>query len=255
MRQRHFILFALALSLAGSVISARAQDQPAKPAAAPDKPEAPATKSPAPGAALDAPSVGAQDQPKLAAKPPRHVITNDDLAGKGDIFGAASSEIDISNINDCDRNCFDRVRMGAPGLADAAGQWKRDLLHGIDKVTADAKWQAALAGLARAKGRFCELSREKNEAIANNADPRNVTERELSIEDEYDRKFKAAHAEFNAASADADAAMRGYGGIIVPFMNLQKGRVASAQCVQPQPTRYRPYQPPRDDPPDDPDDP
>ncbi len=255
MRKRHFILLALLLSPGGRAICARAQDQPAKPAATPDKPEAPATKSPAPGAALDAPSVGAQDQPKLAAKPPRHVITNDDLAGKGDIFGAASSEIDISNINDCDRNCFDRVRMGAPGLADAAGQWKRDLLHGIDKVTADAKWQAALGEMARAKGRFCVLGREKNDALANNADPRNVTERELLIEEEFDRKFKAAQAQLDAAFADADAVVRGYNGIIVPFMNLQKGRVTSAPCLQPQPSRYRPYQPPADDPPDDPDDP
>ena len=77
------------------------------------------------------------------------------------MFGSASAEIDISNINDCDRNCFDHVRMGAPGLADAGGQWKRDLLRAIDKVTADAKWQGALAGLARAKGRFCELDSGK----------------------------------------------------------------------------------------------
>jgi hypothetical protein len=249
MRQRRFILLALAVSLFGSGTSTRAQDQAAKPAAAPDKPQQPPAISPTQSPAPDA------NQPQEPAKPaltPHHVITNDDLAGKGGVFGAASAEIDISNINDCDRNCFDRVRMGAPGLADAAGQWKRDLLRGIDKVTADAKWQAALYEIARAKGRYCQLGREKNEALANNADPRNVTEQELSIDEEFDRKFKAAQQDLNAAYADADSVIRGYSGIVVPFMNLQKGRVASAPCVQPQQPRYRPYQPPQPDDPDDP---
>jgi hypothetical protein len=249
MRQRPFILLALTVSLAASAVSSRAQEQPATPAANPDKtpqPNAsPAAQPPAPNA----------NQPSDKAGPPGpHVITNDDLQSKNDMFGGPTAEIDISGINDCDRNCFESVRRGAPNLADPGGQWKHDLLHAIDKVTADAKWQGALAGLARAKGRFCELSREKNEALANNADPKNVTEQELSIDEEYDRKFKAAQTELNAAFADADAAMRGYSGVAVPFMNLQKGRVSSAPCIQPQPPRYRPYQPPVD-PPDDPDDP
>ena len=110
-------------------------------------------------------------------------------------------------------------------------------------------------GLARAKGRFCQLDREKAEALANNANPRNVTEQELSIEEQYDRKYKAAQSELNAAFADADLVIRGYSGIVVSFMNLQKARISSAPCIQPRPSRYRPYQPPPDDPPDDPDDP
>jgi hypothetical protein len=246
MRQRPFILLALSLSLIGSAASARTQDQPAA-----DKPQQPAADRLPPAAAPD------PKQPQEPAKnplKPHHVITNDDLAGKGDIFGSASAEIDISTINDCDRNCFERVRGGAPGLADPAGQWKRDLLHGIDKVTADAKWQGALAELARAKGRFCEIDREKSEALANNANPRNVTEQELSIDEEFDRKYKMAQAGLNAAFADADQQMRGYSGIVVGFMTMQKARISSAPCMQPQPPRYRPYQPPYA-PPGDPDDP
>lgn len=244
MRQRPFILLALALSLISGRVSARAQQ-----GAAADKPQQPAAPAATP----------AQDptQPQEPAKPalkPHHVITNDDLAGKGDIFGSASADIDISNINDCDRSCFERVRASAPGLADPAGQWKRDLLHGIDKVTADAKWQGALAELARAKGRFCQIDREKSEALANNANPRNVTEQELSIDEEFDRKYKAAQAGLNAAFADADAQTRGYSGIVVAFLSMQKARVSTAPCIQPQPPRYRPYQPPPSDP-GDPDDP
>jgi hypothetical protein len=240
---RPFILLALVLSLGGSPISARAQEQSTAPPTT-DKPQ-PLSQTPVPD----------QSQPQPPTKPavkPHHVITNDDLTGKGDVLGAASADIDISNINECDRNCFERVRMGAPTLADPGGQWKRELLRGIDKLTADAKWQGALAQLARAKGRFCEIDREKSEALANNANPRNVTEQELSIDEEFDRKYKAAQAGLNAAFADADAQMRGYNGIIIPFMNIEKARISTAPCIQPQ--RYRPYQPPQNNP-DDPDDP
>lgn len=255
MRQRPFILSALVLSLAFGGVCARAQDQPASAPAAAGEKQPPPTGSPAQAKANSTPEAAPPQSPVKTAIKNHHVITNDDLAGKGGMFGTASADIDISNINDCDRNCFDSVRRGAPGLADPAGQWKRDLLHGIDKVTADAKWQAALNGLARTKGRFCQLDREKAEALANNANPRNVTEQELSIEEEYEGKYKAAQSELNGAFADADLVIRGYSGIVVSFMNLQKARVSSAPCVQPQPSRYRPYQPPPDDPPDDPDDP
>jgi hypothetical protein len=248
-RQRPFILFLLAVSLTGAAaISARAQDQPATPAPNPDKPQQPPANSPTPTAAPDEnhPQKGGDPVPK-----PHHVITNDDLSGKGDALGGASADIDISNINYCDRNCFEMVRRGAPGLADPAGRWKHELLHEIDKVTADAKWQAALAGLASAKGRFCRLDREKAEALANKADAKKVTEQELSIDEEFDRKYTAAQAALNDAFAEADAQMRGYSGIVVPFMNLQKGRVSNAPCIQPEAPRYRPYQRPVDDP-DDP---
>lgn len=245
MRQRPFILLLLALSLAGSAaISARAQDQPATPAPNPDKPQQSPANSPTPTAGPD------ENHPQNAGNPvpkPHHVITNDDLSGKGDALGGASADIDISNINYCDRNCFEMVRRGAPGLADPAGRWKHELLHEIGKVTADAKWQAALAGLASAKGRFCRLDREKAEALANKADSKKVTEEELSIDEEFDRKYKAAQSELNDAFAEADAQMRGYSGIVVPFMNLQKARISNAPCIPP----YRSYQRPADDP-DDP---
>jgi hypothetical protein len=252
MRGFPFLLLLLVLSHVVSGVSARAQDQPTAPAANSDKPQQPPRDSPTQTPAPDG------NQPQTADKPvqkPHHVLTNDDLQGKGDMFGTASADIDISHINECDRNCFESVRRGAPALADPAGQWKRDLLHGIDKATADAKWQGARNGLARAKGRFCELDREKAEALANNANPRNVTEQELSIEEQYDRKYKAAQSELNAAFADADLVIRDFSGIVVSFMNLQKARISSAGCIQQPPSRYRPYQPPPDDPPDDPDDP
>jgi len=246
MRQRPLILLGLALSLGGGATCTRAQDQPASPAASPEKPQPPPEK-PAGTAPPPAPETSpAPEQAKPAEAKPHHVITNDDL-GKGGASGAAGSEIDISTINDCDRNCFEAVRRGAPGFADSEGQWKRDLLHGIDKVAGDSKWQGALGEIAQAKGRFCQLAREKNDALANGANPQNVTERELSIDEEYDRKFKAAQGQMNAAFANADAVIRGYSGIVVPFMNLQKTRVTNAACIQPQSSRNRPYQPPQYD--------
>ena len=249
MRLRPFMLLAITLSLAGSAISTRAQDKPAPASPSPDKaPQTPANP-PAPSATLD----GKQAQnPTKAALKEHKVLTNDDLKGIGQTPGSGSSEIDLSSINDCDRNCFERVRMSGSSLIDANGQWKRDLLQGIDKIRDDAKWQAALFQMARIKGKFCDLAREKNDALANMANPRNVTAEELAIDEEYDRKFKASQQDFNGAYADADAVKRTYSGIVVPFMTMQEQRVATAPCPQPPPPRYRRYQPPEPDEPDDP---
>jgi hypothetical protein len=246
---RPLILLAITLCLGGSAISASAQDQSSPAGSSPDRATQPAANSPAANPSTDA------NQAQEPAKPPvktHKVITNDDLKGISRASGSGSSEIDISSINECDRNCFDRVRATAGPLAAADGQWKRELLQGIEKITADAKWQGALLALARLKGKYCDLTTEKNEALANVANPKNVTEAELAIDEEYDRKFKAAQQEFNGAYADADAEKRTYGGIVVPFMTMQEQRVASAPCIQPQPARYPRYQRPEPDDPDDP---
>jgi len=229
MRPRPFILLALALGLAGNALSVRAQDQPAQPPA----------NSPAPSPSPDA------KQNQAPAKTPvkeHKIITNDDLASIGQSPGSGHSDINLNGINNCDRFCFDQVHNTAGFLLGPDVQWKRDLLHGIEKVSEDDKWQTALAQLARAKAKFCDLNGAKNDALADIADPRKVTEAEIAIDEEYDRKFKAAQQELNAAYADVDAAMRGYGGIIVAFMNIQKQRAVSAPCVL-QMLRYQPYRP------------
>jgi hypothetical protein len=248
-RQRPLILLAFALWLGGSATYASAQAQSSPTGSSTAKPTQPAGNSPAANPADDGKQ--AQEQAKFLLKTHK-VLTNDDLKGIGHTQGSVISEIEINGINDCDRNCFDRVRTSAGPLAGADGQWKRDLLQGIEKVTADAKWQGALLAMARLKGKYCDLTAEKNDALADFANPKNVTEAELAIDEEYDRKFKAAQQEFNATYADADALKRTYSGIVVPFMTIQQGRVTNAPCIQPQPTRHPRYQQPEPDDPDDP---
>ncbi len=248
MRQRPFILLALAVSLVGSATSARAQDPPATSAAIPDKPQQPSANSPtqAPG-----PDTNQPQEPAKPAARPHHVITNDDLADLGRNPGSGQSEIDLSGINDCDRTCFDSVHNTGAFLLAQSVDWKRDLLRGIEKVSGDGTWQGALLQLARVKAKFCDLNQEKNDTLAENADPKNVTERELAIDEEYDRKFRGAQQELNAALGDADAAMRNYSGVIVAFMRIQKDRASNRPCVLWRPRASQPYRPA----PDDPDDP
>jgi hypothetical protein len=266
----------LALGLAASAISARAQDQPVAPAAGTDKPSQPANATPrgqnsTPGTDHSAvgtaePSTGnstagvhgttqdasmpaptTEDASKPAAKP-HHVITNEDIEAEHEQLASANSDIDIGNINDCDAACFEAVRAWSNSYVVRNTDWKRDLLHGIDQLTEDARWQSALYQIARLKSRFCDLNQDKNDAIAEMADPRKMTEDEIAIDEAYDRKFQAAQSELNAAYAEADAIIRTYSGIVVPFMNMQKQRAGHRVCVIRYPVMYRGYRVPLDDP-------
>jgi hypothetical protein len=274
MFQRLFIVLALALSLAASAISASVQDQAPAPAARSDKPSQPAnaappaqnstpdadkpkptTAKPAAGnsagqsAAPDssAPPATAQDAPTPAVKP-RRVITNEDIEAEHEQLASANSDIDIGNINDCDAACFQAVRGWANYYIFRNTDWKRDLLHGIDQVTEDAKWQSTLYQIARSKSKFCDLNQDKNDAIADLVDPRKMTEDQIAIDEAYDRKFEAAQSDLNAGYAQADAIMRTYSGIVVSFMNLQKQRAGNRVCVIRYPVMYRGYRVPLDDP-------
>lgn len=266
MPQRHIILLLAAISLcACATYGQSGNQQPASsaPATVADKtkqspteatpPQAsPSSANPAQQSTDKAAPSQAQDQAKPAepAKP-HHVITNEDIQAQRDLIASANSDVDIGNINDCDRTCFEMVRGQSGYWLVQNTDWKRDLLRGIEQVSGDPKWQAALFHIARVKAHFCDLSQDKNDALANVADPRKMTEDEISIDEQYDRKFKAAQAELNSALAEADTVMRTYNGIVVTFMNMQKQRACNRVCIIRYPVRYRPYNPPRDDP-DDP---
>lgn len=163
-------------------------------------------------------------------------------------MGSGSSDIDLSNINDCDAACFIWVRNAANYYVVRNTDWKRDLLHGVEQVTDDAKWQAALYQIARLKAKFCELNQDKNDELTDGANSKNVTEEELAIDEAYDRKFEAAQSALNSAYASADAVMRTYSGITVVFMNMQKQRAGYRVCLIRYPVLYRGYRMPLDDP-------
>jgi len=240
------LTLALSISLAVGGPCARGQEQPAPSSVNPEKMAQPAQndgKSPEP-----APQpAGANDAPKAAAKP-RHVITNEDIEAQHAQMASANSDIDIGNINDCDNNCFDSLRYSTGYYVARNTDWKHDLLRGIQQVTDDSKWQAALYQIARLKAKFCELSQDKNDALADSANPKNMTEDEIAIQESYERKFEAAENSLNAAYSNADAIMRGYSGIVVGFMNLQKQRAGNRGCVIRYPMTYRGYRAPVDDP-------
>ena len=249
------LIVALGLGLGG--ISARAQEQPAAPVATSDKPKSPAETNPPalPPAPNDGkpqdpvapPPENANAVPKPAARV-HHVITNEDIEAQNEQLASANSGFDIGNINDCDTNCFDWVRNSANYYIVRNTDWKRDLLRGIEQVTADAKWQAALYQIARLKAKFCELSQDKNDALVDTADPKNMTENEIAIDEAYERKFHERQADLNAAYGNADSIMRSYSGVVIGFMNLQKQRAGNRTCLIRYPVIHRGYKTPLDDP-------
>jgi hypothetical protein len=252
MRQRPFLVLLLALSLSGSALSTRAQDPSAGPTVDSEKAQqssgasAPA-QNPAPNAEKSKPPSAGGDAPKPAATA-HHVITNEDIEAEHERTASANSDVDIGNINDCDAICFNAVHMSANYYIIRNSDWKHDLLRGIDEVTEDAAWQSALYQIARLKAKLCDLSQDKNDALANVADPRKMTEDEIAVDEDYDRKFQAIQVDVNAANAQADALIRTHSGVIVSFMGLQKQRASNRVCVIRYPVMYRPYRPPLDDP-------
>lgn len=249
------ITLAVAAAIAMGGSSARAQNQPAAPAANADTPQQPTQVNPQARTSQDdgKPSdpattpATANEAPKTNGKT-HHVVTNEDIEAQHELMASANSDIDLGNINDCDKNCFDQVRNGSGYYVVRNTDWQHDLLRGIEQVTADPKWQAALFQIARLKARFCELSNDKNDALTDVADPKNMTEGEIAIHESYERKFQAAQADLNAAYANADAIVHTYGGIVVTFMNMQKQRAGNRTCVVRYPMVYRGYRPPTDDP-------
>jgi len=218
-------LAAVLCLFAASLCVAQTQQAPSS-GAPPQTP--PAQAAPAPDSQATPPQASAS-----ATKPPtgrHHVITNDDLKGKGSIPYAESAGIDLSAINDCDRNCFQQVQTAAHIPAGPGTQWKRDLLAGIEKVRADADWQARLDELGEVKGKYCDLESAKNEDLAEHSDPKNVTEDEISIEEMYQRKFEALQSDLMSAENHAEAARINYSGIVVEFMYLQQQRIVNATC-------------------------
>ena len=180
-----------------------------------------------------------QQPPATPARPtdkPKKVITNDDLkAPAGGGFGFSPG--DFSQINNCDRNCFEQVRQLARVYPGANPNWKRDLLQAIDLVRKDNEWQKYLHDLYDLHLRFCQLADEKRDELAKYADPNNVTPREIAIDDKYDAKFKEAQAALQALTGNQATLQRKFGvnPLAYQFTNVQISRIQNANCA---PQRY-----------------
>lgn len=162
-------------------------------------------------------------------KPHKKVYTNDNLpkANPGDFSGA-----DFSEINNCDRNCFEQVRQLAHVFPGSNPNWKRDLLRALDTVRKDADWQKYLRDLYDVHQRFCALGEEKRDELAHVADPNNVTPGELVVEDKYDVKFKQAQASLEHVSARQHGLQQLFAAspFSLQFSQLQVSRIQNAPC-------------------------
>lgn len=185
-----------------------------------------AALKPAPSDNPSQPPAGADAKP---SNPRKKVYTNDNLpkANPGDFSGA-----DFSEINNCDRNCFEQVRQLAHVFPGSNPNWKRDLLRALDTVRKDADWQKYLRDLYDVHQRFCALGAEKRDEIAYVADPANVTPREIAVEDKYDAKFKQAQSSLEQVSARQHGLQQLFGAspFSLQFSQLQVSRIQNAPC-------------------------
>lgn len=204
-------LFAWAPTLNAQASAPAPQDAALKPA--------PSDNPAQPSAAADA----------KAPQPHKKVYTNDNLpkANPGDFSGA-----DFSEINNCDRNCFEQVRQLAHVFPGSNPNWKRDLLRALDTVRKDADWQKYLRDLYDVHQRFCAIGAEKRDEIAYVADPANVTPRELAVEDKYDVRFKQAQASLEQVSARQHGLQQLFDAspFSLQFSQLQVSRIQNAPC-------------------------
>ena len=179
--------------------------------------------------------------PAKAADKPKKVITNDDLKSGGG-GGSGFSPMEFSEINDCDRNCFEQVRQLARVAPASNPNWKRDLLQAIDQVRKDDEWQKYLRELYDLHLKFCQLGDDKREELNKYADPRNVTPREIAIDDKYDVKFKEVQASLQTLYTRQGDLQRRFGAnpFAYQFSNVQTTRIQNARCAQQRYPRYAP---------------
>src|ERR1700690_730122 len=218
--RRRLGLAILAFLLSAATAGARAQDQPLSPPAQQQPGFAPAPS----------PSNIPVPKPQAPRRRAHRVITNDDIEGIGSIYRSAFGP-DLTYINDCDRSCFEAVRVAAR-IYPSGVQWKKDLLDAIERVKDDGPWQGLLSDFGAVRGKFCLLEQERNEELARESDPRNVTPVEISIEEKYDRLFKGAQADLLSLYDRAQVLRQSHAssGLEIGFMNYQTNRIVTANC-------------------------
>jgi len=220
---RWFVLVAAgALLLLASGSAAGAQDTPAKPA----PPEKQATAS-----AQEPAAPMGQPGPAQTKPVSKKVYDNDNLPRAG---GAGVGGVNFSDINNCDRNCFEQIRQLARVNPAANPNWKREVLQAVDTVRKEGEWRQYLRDLHNMYLRFCEIGEEKKEELAGVADPKNVTPRELTVDEKYDKKFKEAQVAVEAIYARQRGIQQKFASnpFSMTFSNIQVSRIQRMQCNQ-----------------------
>ena len=167
----------------------------------------------------------------LPAKPRRHVYDNDNLPTG---HGSGLAFTDFSEVNDCDRNCFDQIRQLSHINVVGNSNWKRDLLRSLGPVRSDPEWQLYLHQLFDVHLRFCQIGDDKRDELAHVADPRNVTPGELAVDDKYDAKFRQAQASLETLYSRQRTLQQKFAGnpFSLQFSQLQVSRIQNAPCAQ-----------------------
>ncbi len=189
----------------------------------------------APQAKPSTPQGAPDNSAAQTSKKPRKVYTNDDFkeGGEASAYSREPAEL-VEEANQCDRNCFERAgnEMKIPSLSSA--KWKRDLMTAIEEVRSDGPWQSFLILLARMRGRYCQLAGEKQDELSRLPNRQEVSEKEISIDEKYEKKFADANSELillyqrigNFTMGDR---------IRDGFMNFQVHRIMTSNCLVPPP--------------------
>lgn len=184
-------------------------------------------------------------------KPPeksRKVYTNDDFTGGGGAYFRPLHEI-LEQVNECDRNCFNQVANELKEPNGGSVEFKRQLLRDVESTRNDRDWQTLLLDAVRTKEKYCQLAYDKNAELAKLPDRNKVTDRELDIDERYDKKYKDAADDVTEIYRRENAFMYRNDRITRGLMQYQVVRIMSANCTPP---RSAPnYPEPADPDPDD----
>jgi len=173
------------------------------------------------------------------SKPHRRIYDNDNLlSGRSGALAFA----DFSEVNDCDRNCFDQIHQLSRVNAATNSNWKRELLRSLDTVRNDPDWQLYLHQLYDLHLRFCQIGEDKREELSHVADPHNVTSGELAVDDKYDAKFRQAQTSLEALFSRQHSLQQKFAANAYSFQfsQLQVSRIQNAPCAQPRYTATGP---------------
>ena len=196
----------------------------------------PQSTTPIPASLPLSPSILPQAEP---SKPHRRIYDNDNLlSGR---YGALAFA-DFSEVNDCDRNCFDQIRQLSRVNVATSSNWKRDLLRSLDPVRNDPDWQLYLHQLYDLHLRFCQIGEDKREELSHVADPHNVTSGELAVDDKYDAKFRQAQTSLETLFSRQRGLQQKFAAnaYSLQFSQLQVSRIQNAPCAQPRYTAAGP---------------
>jgi hypothetical protein len=223
--------------------------QCAPPAQTLQSPQTSASQQSAPTSAKQTASQKPAASSPSPAKPHRKhtkVYTDDDFKSGGNL-AVDGEELDFSRLNDCDRACFDRVRNSSHIYTTNDSDWRQNVLASLDTVRKDSEWQTFLADLYALHLKFCSLASDKQAELAKVADPNNVTEREIRVDEKYDAKFQALQSSGQALYLREADIKRRYASksYSLAFMNIQVSRIQTAGCPSP-PSQYAPSQDPDD---------